>query len=353
MFFSVAFVFKGCESSVSMTLAKLPSTHLAVPATSADLVAAVEARQFSDASKATMRTSLRAWAFVLGYEDLKDASGNVTEKAEVRVQWHALTIDDVDRGRARLIKRLRRENKKPSPYTLRIRFAALRALFKEARRRRFVDQLFCDDVADSLRRIPGSRSPKGRALSEQEVSALLKACDMDRQPRGAMLRAILLIGLGTGMRRAELCKLGIECFDGRAIHVVAKGDHEVQHFLTPATKLALVEWLKIRRGLRWNHKYLFASPVHGTRLRPWHLWYLFIGRKGDAGLCKLANVAPFRPHDIRRSFATKMFSGGLGTSVVQKLMHHANQETTTRYDLRGDAELEKERLKVADYGAGV
>jgi integrase len=144
----------------------------------------------------------------------------------------------------------------------------------------------------------------------------------------------------------------VDCFDGRAIHVIAKGDHEVTHFLTPSTKRALDEWSKIRRGLRWNHKFLFASPVSGTPLRPWHLWYLFVGRKRDAGLCKLAGIRPFSVHDIRRSFATKMFSGGLGTSVVQKLMHHANQETTTRYDLRGDAELDKERLKVADYGAG-
>ena len=321
-----------------MKLMRPPKTSQAASlATGAELVKAVEGMQFSEASKATMSSALRAWARALGQPDPK------------AVAWHRLSIDDIQAARAKMLRRLTRGDGKPAPATLRLRFAAMRLVLKAARQRRLVDQQHCDDVADLLRRVPGSRLPKGRALTDAEVTALLKACDRDRQPRGAMLRAILLIALGTGMRRAEICKLAVECFDGRAIHVVAKGDHEVQHFLTPATKRALEEWLRVRRSLRWNHQWLFASPVSGTPLRPWHLWYLFVGRDGDGGLCQLASVRQFSPHDLRRSFATRMFTGGLGTSVVQKLMKHKDQRTTTLYDRRGDDELDAERLKVADY----
>jgi integrase len=55
---------------------------------------------------------------------------------------------------------------------------------------------------------------------------------------------------------------------------------------------------------------------------------------------KEAGVAPFSPHDLRRSFISDLLDSGADIALVAKLSGHRQLATVARYD-RPDAEAQK------------
>ena len=52
-------------------------------------------------------------------------------------------------------------------------------------------------------------------------------------------------------------------------------------------------------------------------------------------------VSHLSVHDLRRTFATRLFSLGTDTNVVKEAMGHASISTTQRYDMRGEEAVAK------------
>lgn len=290
-----------------------------------DLVASKRALRHGSASRRTLDGSVARVARAL-------------EVAPDAIPWA-----EIDRDRLALIREtLERAHLAPS--TIRQTISDVRGIVRAAYLQGLVDDRQLEGLRDV--RVTGSRVTKGRALSHVEVGALLTRCDDLSAPRGPMLRAVLLVALGTGLRLSELCTVAVRCLDPRGeLHVIGKGNKENVCPLEPATRKALDAWLAVRPA-SWNHGRLFASPVRGRPLQAIHLWRLL------RALAQAAGVDAFSPHDLRRTFATRMFEAGLELGEVQSLMNHADPRTTKRYDKRDRAALVRRRQEVSVYEAG-
>lgn len=60
-----------------------------------------------------------------------------------------------------------------------------------------------------------------------------------------------------------------------------------------------------------------------------------------------SKVSSFTPHDLRRTFATRLLKSGADINTVRQAMGHASIITTQRYDRRGERTVEEATRKVA------
>lgn len=111
-----------------------------------------------------------------------------------------------------------------------------------------------------------------------------------------------------------------------------KGMKDRIAYLPKLASAAVNDWLEVR-GLEPG---ALLCPVHHHTIIIRHLSdqsVLSILRKRQ----KAAGVAPFSPHDFRRTFISDLLDAGADIVTVQKLAGHADTATTAKYDRRGEA----------------
>jgi integrase len=207
-------------------------------------------------------------------------------------------------------------------------------VLKEARR---LGQISADDYdqASDLKNVRGTRLPQGRALGEGEVASLMRVCADDASPAGVRDAAIIALLRGTGLRRSEAVALDLADYEpasGALTIRNGKGKKERLTYVAGGAKAALDEWL-IARGQATGP--LFYGITKGGRL--------VVRRLADQAIAVIcaarateAGVAPFTPHDMRRTFISGLLDAGADIATVQRLAGHEDPATTSRYDRRGE-----------------
>lgn len=218
--------------------------------------------------------------------------------------------------------------------------SALRGVLKECWR---LGGMSAEDYqrAVDLKAIRGQKAAqaeKGRHLKQGELGALIGACQ-DGSPAGVRDACLIAVAYVCGLRRAELAGLQLADYDqdeGTLIVKHGKGNKERIVPLAEGAREALGDWLAIRGG---GAGPLFTAIRKGDHVTPDGLTaqtvYDVLARRADE-----ANVKKFSPHDLRRTFAGDLLDAGADLSTVQKLMGHANANTTAGYDRR-DARAKK------------
>ena len=257
----------------------------------------------------------------------------------VGVDWGRVRYEHAQAVRARLAERY-------APATANKVLAAFRGVLREAWR---LGLLSAEDYhrAADLPAVRGTTLPRGRALTQGELRALFGACAADSSPAGARDAALLALGYGAGLRRAELVALDVADYTAETGALTikrGKGRKARTVYATNGTADALAAWLAVRGC---DPGPLFVGVNKGG--------WLLEGRLSDQGVLRMvakrareAGIKAFSPHDLRRSFISDLIDGGADLVVVQQLAGHASVVTTSRYDRRPEAAKRQavERLRV-------
>lgn len=179
------------------------------------------------------------------------------------------------------------------------------------------------------------RLPTGRALSFDESRNLLGDCDVETAI-GARDRAVIALMLGCGLRRGEIPGLQFERLDlmNRTLTLIGKGDKERRVFLPPPVAQVVETWVRRWRGT--NPGLLFGRIFKNGRISVEDpLDPSSVGRITKRRM-EAANHESATAHDLRRTFATRLFANNVDIVTVKNMMGHSNIATTAMYDRRGD-----------------
>jgi site-specific recombinase XerD len=273
------------------------------------------------------------------------------------INWGAMRYQHTAAIRARLAQSY-------APATVNKILSALRQTLKQAW---LLGQMSADDYhrAVELEPVKGKTLPAGRELSNEEILALMEACQSDTSPAGTRDAAIIGMMYAAGLRRDEMVSLNLSDYDPDTGRLVLTGKRNKRRtertaYVTNGAAAALKDWIAIRGagagalfvevsksgkvlieresmivkpfkrigGVEVPNKKAGMTIYRGGALTPQAIYNMLAKRAEEAG------VNPFSPHDLRRSFISHLLDKGADIATVSKMAGHANVQTTARYDRR-------------------
>lgn len=228
------------------------------------------------------------------------------------------------------------EIEKKSPATINLALSVLKGVARQA----WMANLMTDHeftVIQAIKGARGSRATKGRALTPVESSRLIVGCEMKSDTKGIRDAAIIALGIGCGLRRSEIASLRTSSLNAeeQSILVMGKGNKERTVYCSDAVWQRVMRWKDIRDEADGVEE-LLCSVSKGGRINTAKsltedaIFKILRSRAKEFGL------EIFAPHDLRRTYATRLFELGGDVNVVRQAMGHASILTTQRYDKRGE-----------------
>lgn len=280
--------------------------------------------RLSSGSRPTMAESLERIARI--------ASGG--QFSAEGLPWHQLRYQHVQAIRTALVETIsERTGKRLSPSSVNKSLSSLRGVLKEAWRLELIGAEEFARATD-IEPVRGSVPLRGRALSSGEIAQLFHQCMRDQTAAGPRDALILALGVGAGLRRAEIASLDLADVDqeGELVRVRGKG-HKIREVpIKGGTLEALKAWL-VHRGQEAGPLVCpirKGGKVEPGRLAPQAILRVCEKRGGEAG------IRDFTAHDLRRTYVSVLLDQGVDLSVASELAGHSSPNTTKKYDRRGE-----------------
>ncbi|MGA2504405.1 MAG: tyrosine-type recombinase/integrase [Anaerolineales bacterium] len=176
----------------------------------------------------------------------------------------------------------------------------------------------------------------GRMLTEEELDALLATCEKGNPSRATRDKAIISIFRQVGARLAEVTKLDLADYspdfspDAGRLIICGKGSKLRTAYVKNGVRDALNAWIKIRGNADGPLFYniLMQDEPFARRIAPRTIYQMLLDRGNAAGL------EHFTPHDLRRSFASRLMDDGVDIVTIADLMGHSDVAVTAGYSRR-------------------
>lgn len=297
--------------------------HRDTSETRSDPVAAYLATLASKWGRIGQKQALDRMAVLLGY---KDSSS---------LDWSKLSHQETAALPGRLMEVY-------APGTANRYLGALKGVLKQAY---LLGQMSEDDYRRAIKlKMVDDIAAEGRVLSQEEISALLQACD-DGTKVGARDAAIIALLYAAGLRSTELTALEMEDYHNGELLIENGWDEERSLSLQRGAREALQSWLNVRGEERGPLFFAFKngdSMQQGIRIFSQALSGLLDRR------AKIARIEKVTPGDLRETFILHLLkAGGVDIFLICRLTGIKDVRTIARYDRRGPEAL-KEAMNLLD-----
>jgi integrase/recombinase XerD len=188
----------------------------------------------------------------------------------------------------------------------------------------------------SITGISGKRTSAGRSLKAAEITRLFNVCRKDVSVQGRRDAALLALLAYGGLRRSEVACLALNDYDRRSGKLKVregKGQRQRELVLPMEAREHLRQWLRCRGVMPGPLFCQLAKPdivLPGQSINA-HSVYTILKRRSQT-----AGIAPCTPHDLRRTFVTRLLEQGVDFNTVRQLAGHEQIQTTVLYDRRQD-----------------
>lgn len=286
------------------------------------------ATSLTSAPESTATPDLRANADLFGSHLRAGNRSPMTIKSYLAAVRH---LDDflADRGMPRTVAHLRREHVESfiedqlarlKPASAANRYRSLQQFFKW-----LADEGEIPETPMVRMRPPTIPETPPEIIREAEEARLL-ATTVGKDFEARRDRAIILLLLNTGIRRAEVVGIRLEDIDNanRVIYVTGKGRRP--------RPVALLDEIAVPLG--W---YLKRRDEHPDHSMPW-LWLGRRGRLTETGVAQMlkrrareAGLRGIHPHLFRHTFAHRMLALGMQETDLMRLAGWRSRQMVGRY----------------------
>ena len=167
--------------------------------------------------------------------------------------------------------------------------------------------------------------PKTRVLSEDEIRTLWHGLDREDMPWDRKTRLALKFALVTMLRSGELLPIHRDELNAGngTVDIPARRVKRRRVINQPLSDLAL----EVINEAMGNYEFAFTGRFGDAPLSRSAMHNALRGNKKTKGICELLGIAPFTPHDLRRTAATMCGELGLSESgIALCLDHQANKD---------------------------
>lgn len=188
----------------------------------------------------------------------------------------------------------------------------------------------CDFHNDDFKRNPCHQVPRAREekktpryIPKEKIETLISSIE-ETDFKHTRQRTLLLFLFHTGARASEAANVTLDDVDlnRKIVKLHGKGKKERFVPLTDALRSQIEKLMLVRPH---NNNYLFCtSEGH-------HLIYNMVYELVHLSLVKICPRRDAHPHVLRHSFATTLIQAGVPIFTVQRLLGHANINTTMVY----------------------